>query len=523
MARLEALLTIGQRPSSQPSFSPVKAPVTHKPPSGVLSHNPFLLPSVPSGQAGPAFGLDRTHTITTTTSSSVDMVSPLENLYQDPDPEPVFAQPASSGPVASVEQCAETLPVSTRDIIQPEQAEEGELSELEDQPDITDTETDRAISEDQNYRETVRGVRAFMGWSHIPDLEYSPTTCADNPWVGHRSQPVGKVSVLLPPEDWLCKKLENLNLVLIEGYPSKSLEPGGLHMDQYLRPPKSQSRWYGIHPAEPKDFTRPGKYVTTWPNDAAKLNNAFTRIAKSSSVSAQPPSRPIAQDTLRNWEKAAKESSYICNQSAGFNRCITKIQDSVQEQLKILQTELGKGKSSTKAQSTLDELHYLTTFNQNMSFAVGKSLQHLSDFTFVQMANLTLVRRDSYLEHLKAGVKPDTFSALRNCPLITHALFPDAVIRKAEDEIQQFETLKHTNQPGPGRGGFAGGHKKQNRFQPYPTSWKQGQETTQTGGSTGKDMPAWKSFGGRSRSRGRGRGGQPGRGTRPPKDQGQYK
>ena len=71
--------------------------------------------------------------------------------------------------------------------------------------------------------------------------------------------------------------------------------------------------------------------MTTWPNDATKLNNAFTRVAKSSSVSAQPPSRPIAQDPLGKWEKAVKESSYICNQSAGFNRCITKIQDSVQE------------------------------------------------------------------------------------------------------------------------------------------------------------------------------------------------
>ena len=523
MARLEALLTIGQCPASQPSFSPVKAPVTHKPPTGVLSQNPFLLPTVPSGQNGPAFGLDRTHTTTATTSSSVDMVSPLENLYQEPDPGPVFAQPASSGPVSSIEQCVEPLPVSYRDIIQSEQTEEGELSELEDQLDTDNTETDCAMSEDQNYWETVRGVRAFMGWSHIPDLEYSPTTLADNPWVGHRSQPIGKVSVLLPPEDWLCKKLENFNLVLIEGYPSKSSEPGGLHMDQYLHPRKSQSRWYGIHPAEPKDFTKPGKYVTTWPNDTAKLNNAFTRIAKSSATSSQQPSHPIAQDTLRKWEKEAKETSYICNQSAGFNHCITKIQDSVQEQLKILQTELGKGKSSTKAQTALDELHYLTTFNQNVSFAAGKSLQHLSDFTFVQMANLTLVGRDSYLEHLKPGVKPDTFSALRNCPLNTQALFPDVVIRKAEDEIQQFETLKRTNQPGPGRGGFAGNHKKQNRFQPCSTNWKQGQETAQTGGAAGKDMPAWKSFGGHGRSKGRERGGQPGRGTHPPKDQRQYK
>ena len=295
-------------------------------------------------------------------------------------------------------------------------------------------------------------------------------------------------------------------------------------MDHYLRPPKSQARWYGIHPAEPKDISRLGKYVTTWPNDAAKLNSAFARIAKPSATTSQPSSRPIAQDTLRKWEKAAKETSYICNQSAGFNRCITKIQDSVQEQLKVLQSELGKGKSSPKAQAALDELHYLTSFNQNVSFAVGKSLQHLSDFTFVQMANLTLVRRDSYLDHLKLGIKPDTFSALRNCPLNTHALFPDAVIRKAEDEIAQFETVKRTHQPGPGRGGFAGNQKRQQtRYQPYSTSWKPGQDTSHTGNPTGKDMPAWKSFEGHGRARGRGRGGQPGRGTRPPRDQGQYK
>ena len=290
------------------------------------------------------------------------------------------------------------------------------------------------MSEDQNYRETVRGVRAFMGWTHIPDLEYSPASRTDNPWEGNRAQPVGKVSVLLPPEDWLCRKLENLNLVLIEGYPSKSSEPGGLHVDQFLRPPKSQSRWYGIHPAEPKDPTRLGKSVNTWPNDAAKINSAFPRICKPSTSASQPSSRPISQDTLRKWENAAKETSYICNQSAGCNRCITKIQDSVQENLKALQTELSKGKSSAKAQAALDELHYLTSFNQNVSFAMGKSLQHLSDFTFVQMANLTLLRRDSYWENLRPGVKHDTFSALRNCPLNGYALFPDAVIRKAEDE-----------------------------------------------------------------------------------------
>ena len=247
---------------------------------------------------------------TATATTFVEMQSPLENFYPDIDnSEPVFSLP---GPVSTGVHLSHSHPVSATDPA-PETFEEGELSEVEDQPELHTGDSDWAISEDQNYRETVRGVWAFMGWTHIPDLEYSPTYRTDNPWVGHRSQPVGKVSVLLPPEDWLCQKLENLNLVLIEGYPSKSSEPGGLHVDQLLRPPKSQSRWYGIHPAEPKDPTRPGKSVNTWPSGAAKLNSAFPRICKPSA--SQPPSRPISQDTLRKWEKAAKETSYICNQS----------------------------------------------------------------------------------------------------------------------------------------------------------------------------------------------------------------
>ena len=369
----------------------------------------------------------------------------------------------------------------------PDPTEEGEVSDQDENPDDFIQDSDKVLSEDQNYRETVRGVRAFMGWTHIPDLEYSPSSRSDNPWVGHRAQPVGKVSVALPPEDWLCRKLESLNLVLLEGYPSKSTEPGSLHVDQFLRPPKSQSRWYSIHPAEPKDPTRPGKSVNTWHNDAARLNSAFPRICKPAVANTHPPSRPISQDTLRKWEKAAKETSYVCNQSAGFNRCITKLQDNVQENLKALQTELSKGKSSTKAQGALDELHYLASFNQNLSFAMGKSLQHMSDFIFVQMANLTLVRRDSYLDNLKPGVKPDTFSSLRNCPLNGYALFPDATIRKAEEEITQFENAKRTPQPGPGHGGFAG-KKQQGRFQPYQTQWKQSQDSARSGGQSGKDM-----------------------------------
>ena len=52
MARLEALITMGQKSSpQQPAFSPVKVPVTHKPPPGSLSQTPFIQSSSLSGQA----------------------------------------------------------------------------------------------------------------------------------------------------------------------------------------------------------------------------------------------------------------------------------------------------------------------------------------------------------------------------------------------------------------------------------------------------------------------------------------
>ena len=40
-----------------------------------------------------------------------------------------------------------------------------------------------------------------------------------------------------------------------------------------------------------------------------------------------------------------KEASYICNSAAGFNRCISKLQDEIQRNVRILIQELNKGKS----------------------------------------------------------------------------------------------------------------------------------------------------------------------------------
>ena len=50
-----------------------------------------------------------------------------------------------------------------------------------------------------------------------------------------------------------------------------------------------------------------------------------------------------------------------------------------------------------------------------------------------------LARRNSYLSHLKAGIKPDTLAALRTAPLHISTLFPDEALKQAEQDIANFE------------------------------------------------------------------------------------
>ena len=61
-----------------------------------------------------------------------------------------------------------------------------------------------------------------MGWSHIPDMDTSAATSEDNPFVSPKTQASGKVSVQIPTNDWLCRKLSKLNLALVDGYPFRS-------------------------------------------------------------------------------------------------------------------------------------------------------------------------------------------------------------------------------------------------------------------------------------------------------------
>ena len=162
------------------------------------------------------------------------------------------------------------------------------------------------------------------------------------------------------------------------------------------------------------------------------------------------------------------------NQAAAFSRCLTRVQDNMASQLKIIQSVTCKGKSATKVSQAADELDFLVTFNRTM--------QDLSEGVFVNVANLTLARQDSYLEYIKAGIKQDTLTSLRTAPLHLRALFPDHIIAKVEEEIRHHED-KRTSGPS---------QRKPQRFHPYAQPPRQQQEPDRKQG-----LPAWKQLGSR--------------------------
>ena len=219
-------------------------------------------------------------------------------------------------------------------------SDDGHFSDVMDPPEQT---------EDMSYRETVRSVRAFMGWHHIPAFEtdYSEPDKSNNPWKGKNPRRPTRISVAMPPDDWLCQKLERLNLTVAEGYPSPSQDSAGFKRDQFIKVPKSQEKWYKMHLLKPEEPHRPGRTVFNWRNSEAKVNSQFPRITCASAyLSTGPPSRPIAQESLRRWERATREDSYIINHAAGFSRCSTELQEKMSQNIALLCSRLSKGKCS---------------------------------------------------------------------------------------------------------------------------------------------------------------------------------
>ena len=94
------------------------------------------------------------------------------------------------------------------------------------------------------------------------------------------------------------------------------------------------------------------------------------------------------------------------------------------------------------------------------------------------MGNLTLVRWDAYLSHLRTGIKQDTLTELRTAPLHISTLFPDSTIKRAEEDIAQFEAKGHT-----------GSQHSKGRFHPYERPDKRSSNK-----DTRSEKPAWKTI-----------------------------
>ena len=168
----------------------------------------------------------------------------------------------------------------------------------------------------------------------------------------------------------------------------------------------------------------------------------------------------------------------ICNQAASFNSCLFKVQQNMQEHMKTMQSE-GKGKGSAKVFPVLDEMQFLMDFNVSITQAAAKTMEHLSEFVFVSMGNLTLARRDSSLNHIKGGVKPNTIATLRTAPLHIPTLFPYSIIKGAEEEIPHFEAKGHSSSRGKGR------------YHPYERTEKRSDKRS----DPKSDRLAWKNIG----------------------------
>ena len=110
-------------------------------------------------------------------------------------------------------------------------------------------------------------------------------------------------------------------------------------------------------------------------------------------------------------------------------------------------------------------------------------MEHLTDFVFVNMTNLILLIRDSYL---KAEIKPDTLAALKTARLQLDTLFPNSVIKQTEEDIAAFDKSR------------TGSMYKKSRYHPYEREEKRSDIKKQ-------DRPTWKNISCNQHRRGKGK------------------
>ena len=76
-------------------------------------------------------------------------------------------------------------------------------------------------------------------------------------------------------------------------------------------------------------------------------------------------------------------------------------------------------------------------FNTSITQAAAKAMEHITDFVFITMGNLTLAHRD---QPCKERHQTRHFGGSKDSPLTDSTLFPDAIIKRAEEEIADHDS-----------------------------------------------------------------------------------
>ena len=106
----------------------------------------------------------------------------------------------------------------------------------------------------------------------------------------------------------------------------------------------------------------------------------------------------------------------MVNSAAGLNHCASELQEWITSTVALWAVRLTKARLRRTSLSLSGTLKYLLAFHHNVSLSMDTALQHLADSLFVHHSNLILLQCDSYLEHVKPGIKPDTWNVLQNAP-----------------------------------------------------------------------------------------------------------
>ena len=176
--RLEAVL-LAKTLDWEPTFSAVKVALTHAPPASAISSEPFLRPSdqpsssqpshPPAASASPATDPVVTATISKAGSdSSQPAHRPGTSGVTDQPAKRTFAvafdstkKDTSSSDSDSDSFSSDRPPVD----LYPKEVE------LSDDHDLSVADPDQSLSEEHSYRETMRGIRSYISWTHVPDID----------------------------------------------------------------------------------------------------------------------------------------------------------------------------------------------------------------------------------------------------------------------------------------------------------------------------------------------------------------